>query len=163
MSLARLYSESDLVVAESLRTGAWDELDPAELAGVASSLVYEARRDDDPSPKLPPGRCRQALNDLVSTWSSLHDVETDVGVDFLREPDPGFAWLAWRWAKGHSLDAVLLDSSLAPGDFVRWVKQLIDLLDQVTIAAPEQSPVRATAHKAVASLRRGVVAYSSLA
>jgi ATP-dependent RNA helicase HelY len=128
-----------------------------------SALVYEPRRDDDPSPKLPPGRCREALNELGSTWASLHQVETDVGLDFLREPDLGFAWLAWRWAKGHPLDAVLSDSALAPGDFVRWVKQLIDLLDQISIAAGETSPVRGTARKSVAALRRGVVAYSAVA
>jgi ATP-dependent RNA helicase HelY len=161
-SLARLYSESDLVVAESLRTGAWDALDPAELASVVSSLVYEARRDDDPSPKLPPGRCRDALNDLSSLWAELHQVEADVGVDFLREPDLGFTWLAWRWAKGHPLDAVLLDAALAPGDFVRWVKQLIDLLDQISVAAPEESPVRDKARASVKALRRGVVAYSGV-
>jgi ATP-dependent RNA helicase HelY len=161
-SLARLYSESDLVVAESLRTGAWDELDPAELASVVSSLVYEARRDDDPAPKIPPGRCREALNALTSCWETLSQVEADVGLDFLREPDLGFAWLAWRWAKGHSLDAVLLDTALAPGDFVRWVKQLIDLLDQIAVAAPEDSPVRVTARKSVKALRRGVVAYSAV-
>ncbi|MBV9484477.1 MAG: DEAD/DEAH box helicase, partial [Frankiaceae bacterium] len=88
-SLARIYSEADLVVAESLRTGAWDELDPAELAAVASALVYEPRRDDDPAPKLPPGRCREALKRLDATWTELHHVEADVGVDFLREPDLG--------------------------------------------------------------------------
>ncbi len=162
-SLARLYSESDLVVAESLRTGAWDELDPAELAAVVSSLVYEARRDDDPAPKLPPGRCRDALNALSKSWSQLSQVEADVGLDFLRAPDLGFAWLAWRWAKGHPLDAVLLDTAMAPGDFVRWVKQLIDLLDQIAVASPPESVVRATARKSVAALRRGVVAYSALA
>jgi ATP-dependent RNA helicase HelY len=162
-SLARLYSESDLVVAESLRTGAWDELDAQELAAVVSSLVYEARRDDDPSPKLPPGRCRDALNQLARCWTELAQVEADVGLDFLREPDLGFAWVAWRWAKGHPLDAVLLDTTLAPGDFVRWVKQLIDLLDQISIAAADGSPVRATARSSVTALRRGVVAYSALA
>ncbi len=161
-SLARLYSESDLVVAESLRTGAWDQLEPAELAAVVSSLVYEARRDDDPTPKLPPGACREALRALAVCWERLHQVEGDVGLEFLREPDPGFAWLAWRWAKGHPLDAVLLDTAMAPGDFVRCVKQLIDLLDQIGVAAPEDSPVRSTARHAVAALRRGVVAYSGL-
>jgi ATP-dependent RNA helicase HelY len=161
-SLARLYSESDLVVAESLRVGAWDHLDPAELASVVSSLVYEARRDDDPAPKLPPGRCRDALNELASCWSRLHDVETDVGLDFLRAPDLGFAWIAWRWARGHALDAVLLDTTMAPGDFVRWIKQLIDLLDQISVASPPESPVRATARQSVAALRRGVVAYSAV-
>jgi ATP-dependent RNA helicase HelY len=162
-SLARLYTESDLVVAESLHTGAWDKLEPAELASVVSSLVYESRRDDEPAPKLPPGRCREALHALSSCWEQLHLVESDVGLDFLRQPDPGFAWLAWRWANGHPLDAVLLDTAMAPGDFVRCVKQLIDLLDQIAVAAAGDSPVRANARQAVAAIRRGVVAYSGLA
>jgi ATP-dependent RNA helicase HelY len=162
LALKRLYSESDLVVAESIRTGAWDALDVAELAAVVSSLVYEARRDDDPSPKLPPGRCRDALLALAKCWQELHNVETDVGLEFLREPDLGFAWVAWRWAKGHALDAVLLDTTMAPGDFVRWMKQLIDLLDQISVAAPDSSPLAATARASVAAVRRGVVAYSGL-
>jgi ATP-dependent RNA helicase HelY len=58
---------------------------------------------------------------------------------------------------------VLLDAELAPGDFVRWVKQLIDLLDQVGDAAPDRSAVRRTATRAVTALRRGVVAYSAVA
>jgi ATP-dependent RNA helicase HelY len=159
-SLARLYSESDLVVAESLRSGAWDSLTPPELASVVSALVYEARRDDDPAPRLPSGAVRNALVDLSWLRDRLHSEEAAAGLDLLRETDPGFAWAAWRWASGHPLDAVLRDGTMAPGDFVRWVKQLVDLLDQVSIAAPESSPVRRTARQAVDALRRGVVAYS---
>ncbi|HVW80213.1 MAG TPA: DEAD/DEAH box helicase [Mycobacteriales bacterium] len=160
--LARIYSESDLVVAEAVRDGAWAELDAAELAAVASALVYEPRRDDESHPKLPPGRVRDALADLERRWDALRGEEASAGLSFLRQPQPGFAWLAWRWAKGHSLDAVLLDASLAAGDFVRWMKQLIDLLDQIARAAPESSPVHATAKTAVTKLRRGVVAYSGV-
>jgi ATP-dependent RNA helicase HelY len=159
--LARVYSESDLLVAETLRDGAWDELDPAELAAVVSALVYESRRDDDSSPKLPPGRCRVALGELDRRWDTLRGVETDAGLSFLRQPQPGFAWLAWRWAKGHSLDAVLRDTQLAPGDFVRWVKQLLDLLDQIAHAAAGATTAT-TARTAINALRRGVVAYSGL-
>jgi ATP-dependent RNA helicase HelY len=161
--LARIYSESDLLIAEALREGLWDGLDAKELAAVVSTLVYEARRDDDPSPRLPPGAVRRALEDLSRLWAQLEAAEHDARVDFLREPDLGFAWVAWRWAKGDPLDAVLLDASQAPGDFVRWMKQLVDLLDQISDAAPEGSPVRATATRAVAALRRGVVAYSAVA
>jgi ATP-dependent RNA helicase HelY len=161
--LARVYSEADLVIAESLRAGAWDGLGVADLAAVVSCVVYESRRDDDPTPRLPPGATRTALDDLNRRWTALEQAEHDAHLDFLREPDAGFAYAAWRWAKGHSLDAVLVDAAQAPGDFVRWMKQLIDLLDQIADAAPESSPVRATATQTVRALRRGVVAYSAVA
>ena len=47
--LARIYSESDLLVAECLRTGAWAGLNPAELAAVVSAVLYETRGGDGPS------------------------------------------------------------------------------------------------------------------
>src|SRR5439155_2042065 len=128
---------------------------------VCSSLVYEARRDDDPSPRLPSGAVRSALAELSRLWGSLKNAEHDAHVDFLREPDAGFAWAAWRWARGDTLGQVLLDTGQASGDFVRWMKQLIDLLDQIVDAA-EGSGVAATARRAVAAVRRGVVAYSGV-
>jgi ATP-dependent RNA helicase HelY len=70
--------------------------------------------------------------------------------------------VSWRWAKGDPLDAVLLDASQAPGDFVRWMKQLVDLLGQIENAAPAGSPVRRTAAQAIRGLHRGVVAYSGV-
>jgi ATP-dependent RNA helicase HelY len=160
--LARIYSEADLLIAESLRRGDWDALDAAELASVCSTLVYEARRDDDASPRLPPGAVRGAVEEIGRVWTELRGREQDARVEFLREPDLGFAWVSWRWAKGAPLDQVLDDAGQAPGDFVRWMKQLIDLLDQVADAAGDDSPVHATAHEAVRALRRGVVAYSGV-
>jgi ATP-dependent RNA helicase HelY len=99
---------------------------------------------------------------MIRLWGELEAVEKEHGLSFIREPDLGFAWTAWRWANGHPLDAVLIDGDLAAGDFVRWVKQLLDLLDQIRDAAPPGGKVRANAGKAVDALRRGVVAYSSL-
>ena len=162
-TLARIYSEADLVIAEALRDGMWDELDAPELASLCSALVYEARRDDDPTPRLPSGRVREALNSLSRLWASLKATERDAHLDFLREPDAGFAWAAYRWARGDSLDQVLLDTGQAPGDFVRWMKQLIDLLDQIVDAAAPESSVSRTARNAVNAVRRGVVAYSGVA
>jgi ATP-dependent RNA helicase HelY len=62
------------------------------------------------------------------------------GLSFLREPDPGFVWAAYRWVRGAKLEDVL-DSvpGLTPGDFVRSMKQLIDLLDQIAIASKDLS------------------------
>jgi ATP-dependent RNA helicase HelY len=174
--LARIYSELDLLAAECLREGLWTGLGPAELAAAVSLLVYEARSADDYGPpRLPTGNARGAIERTMRLWLQVHDLEGDYSVDFQREPDAGFAWAAFRWASGHRLDAVLEDAGLPAGDFVRWCKQLIDLLGQIadaagTLAADPQQPgaaesaqIRNTARGAVDLLRRGVVAYSSVA
>jgi ATP-dependent RNA helicase HelY len=160
--LMRIYTDMDLVAAESLRNGVWNGLAPSELAAALSALVFETRRADDASsPRLPGGRVRQVLADMVSLWSDLDALERQHHLDFLREPDLGFAWAAYRWAEGATLDEVLTETDLAAGDFVRWVKQLLDLTDQVADAAGDHA-LRGTARAASAALRRGVVAYSSV-
>lgn len=161
--LRRIYSDVDLLAAESLRRGLWDDLSASELAAALSVLVFEARRPDDASsPRIPGGRVRETVGEMVRLWGELESLEKDHKLDFLRPPDLGFAWVAYRWAEGDDLDDVLSESDLAAGDFVRWMKQLIDLAGQVADAA-EESPLRKTAREVVRLLRRGVVAYSALA
>ena len=104
----------------------------------------------------------QAIGEMVKLWGSLDALERDHKLDFLRQPDLGFAWVAYRWAEGDALDDVLVASDLAAGDFVRWMKQLLDLGGQVADAAGG-TPLRETAREMIRAMRRGVVAYSSLA
>jgi ATP-dependent RNA helicase HelY len=161
--LRRIYSEMDLLAAESMRHGLWDDLSPSGLAAALSVLVFEARRPDDASsPRIPGGTVRDVIGEMVRLWGELDALERDHRLDFLRQPDLGFAWVAYRWAEGDDLDDVLSVSDLAAGDFVRWMKQLIDLAGQVADAAGA-GPLRETARQLVRQLRRGVVAYSSLA
>ena len=160
--LARVYNESDLLVVECLRRGLWDDLTPPELAACVSMLVYETRKPGEVDVRIPGGRTRDVLAEMVGVWQQLKNVEEGHRVDFLSTPDPGFAWAAHRWAGGSSLASVLAESELTAGDFVRWMKMLLDLLDQVADVAAEDSPVRATARAAIPALRRGVVAYSSV-
>ncbi|TBR17695.1 MAG: RNA helicase, partial [Chitinophagaceae bacterium] len=164
----RVYSESDLLCVESLRQGLWDDLSPAELAAVVSTLVYSARRADESNPLVPSGAVQGALQEMDRLWRSLSQVESTAGVEFLRRPDPGFAWATWRWAGGATLEQVLGDDpDLTAGDFVRWCKQVLDLLGQIALVAEDLSPrgaeLRGTVRKALDGVRRGVVAYSSLA
>jgi ATP-dependent RNA helicase HelY len=160
--LRRIYSDVDLLAAESLRQGLWDDLDASGLAAALSIMVFEARRPDDASsPRIPGGAVKVAIGQMVRLWGELRRLEGDHHLDFLRQPDPGFAWAAYRWAEGDELDSVLTDVDLAAGDFVRWMKQLLDLTGQVADAAGD-SPLRERAREAVRRLRRGVVAYSGL-
>src|SRR6195952_4172208 len=161
-TLMRIYNEMDLLTAESLRAGLWDGLDASSLAAVLSTLVYESRRPDDAAaPRLPGGRVKQILAEMVSIWSDLEVLERENRLDQLHEPDLGFAWAAHRWAEGDELDDILQGTDLAAGDFVRWVKQLLDLADQVADASPTPE-LRTTARETARRLRRGVVAYSSV-
>ncbi len=160
--LARIYTELDLLTAECLRQGLWATLTPAELAAVVSALVFESRRADDAGPpKIPDGRVREALGEMTRLWADLDILEKNHHLAFLREPDFGFVWATHRWASGRALEAVLKDAELSAGDFVRWTKQLIDLLGQIADAAGPE--LRGTADKAIDAVRRGVVAYSSIA
>ncbi|KAA9152182.1 DEAD/DEAH box helicase [Amycolatopsis acidicola] len=161
--LARLYSESDLLAAECIRHGVWEGLNPAELAAVVSTLVFEARRDSAGEPRLPSGAVPRAWQDTARLWSELAEDERRHRLDRTREPDAGFAWPVYRWARGESLEQVLTTAEangqeLSAGDFVRWSRQVIDLLDQIRTVLGREDQVGAAAAKAVKALRRGVVA-----
>ncbi|MFZ0324976.1 MAG: DEAD/DEAH box helicase [Actinomycetes bacterium] len=154
--LARIYGELDLVAAECLRARVWADLTPAELAAAVSLLVYEARRDDASSPKLPGGRGRDAIEATMRLAGDVRALEREHRLDVTRVPDAGFAFAAFRWASGHRLDDVLHDADLTAGDFVRWTKQLIDLLGQLAVATDDDELQR-TARTAIGAIRRGVV------
>ncbi len=160
--LASLYTELDLLAAECLRRGLWDGLTPADLAACVSVLTFESRTPEAAvPPRLPGGPVPAVLTEMVAVWSDLDAIEKDNRLSFLREPDFGFAWAAHAWARGKPLESVL-GPDLTPGDFVRAVKQLMDLLGQVAAAAGRDAPVSKTARAAVDALRRGVVTYSSV-
>ncbi|OBG84363.1 DEAD/DEAH box helicase [Mycobacterium sp. E802] len=165
--LARIYSESDLLVAECLRGRLWEGLQPAELAGVLSAALFESRGDaaggvlgiDVPTEGL-----RRALAKTRRMSADLRGDEQRHRLAPSREPDEGFVTAVYRWANTGDL-AVALEASdvngsgtaLSAGDFVRWCRQVLDLLDQVRNSAPTSS-LRNTAKRAVNDVRRGVVA-----
>jgi ATP-dependent RNA helicase HelY len=161
--LAVIYNELDLLTAECLRAGIWDDLQPAEIAACVSALAYESRQPDDAGPpRLPPGRTPEVLGEMVRLWGVLEQREQQHRVASPREPDLGFAWATYQWASGAPLQKVLHGSGLQAGDFVRWTKQVIDLLGQVTDAARDMPDAAHAAQRAADQLRRGVVAYSAL-
>ena len=162
--LRRLYAESDLLVAECLRAGVWEGLDAPGLAAAVSAVVMESRTEEPHAPQVPggaDGRLGRALDGTLRVWSRLEDLEVAHGVPVTRAPDLSLVGPVHRWASGRGLAPVLAGTDLAAGDFVRWCKQVIDLLDQLAGAAPSPG-VRRTARTAVEALRRGVVAQSAV-
>lgn len=161
--LARLYSESDLLVAECLRHRTWAGLGPVELAAVVSAMVYESRSEGgyDTAAGLN-SNIRNALAETVNLWAGLREDEARHKLSGTREPDVGFAQAVFIWASGGSLADSLAAGGdrglpLAAGDFVRWCRQVIDLLDQLKQGADDPE-ISGTAARAIRAIRRGVVA-----
>ncbi|MFE6970224.1 DEAD/DEAH box helicase [Isoptericola sp. NPDC057653] len=162
--LGRLYAEDDLLLAECLRRGIWDELDAPGLAAAVSTVVYSGRREEAAEPYVPGGphgRLAQVLDATTRIWSEVTDLEAAHRLEATGPLDLGLVAPVHRWASGKNLDTVLRGTDVAAGDFVRWCKQVLDVLDQLAKAAPRPA-LRATARKAQTAVLRGVVAYSSV-
>jgi ATP-dependent RNA helicase HelY len=159
--LRRIYGERDLLVAESLRTGIWEGVDAPTLAALASCLVYEPRREDGGVERgFPRGRFADAFSATEDQWAKLSILEEDRRLPETGPLSAALSLATYRWAQGARLDSVLRDTDLAAGDFVRWMKQVIDLLDQLSIVADGE--LGRTARSAIDGIRRGIVAYSSV-
>jgi ATP-dependent RNA helicase HelY len=161
--LARLYHESDLLVAEAVGSGMLDDLDPASVAALVSCFTYEARgpAGTGPAPWFPSTKAHERWTAIELLAGELNRAEQDAGLPLTRPPDAGFMALAYAWAAGQDLSHVIEDAEMSGGDFVRNIKQLIDLLRQLGDLAP--SPDTAAACRSAADrIFRGVVSASSV-
>jgi ATP-dependent RNA helicase HelY len=159
-TMRRIYGERDLLVAESLRRGLWNDLDAPALAAMACCVVFEPRRDEGADHRLPRGAFLRSLQETQQLWARLDDLETEHRLPGSDPLATGLAQAMHSWARGLPLDRVLDEADLAAGDFVRWCKQTIDLLDQLSLVA--DNPVASTARTALDAVRRGIVAYSTV-
>ena len=158
--LGRIYGDRDLLVSECLRQDLWAELDSASLAALVCALVYEPRREEPliSERHMPRGKFVDAFAATHATWERIVALEETNGLQPSNELSVGLSIAMHKWASGARLDDVLFYADLPVGDFVRWAKQTIDLLDQISIVAPNMAD---TARSALDSVRRGVVAYAS--
>ncbi len=160
--LARIHNVSDLLVAQCLKRGIWDELDPAELAGVASMCVFENRKATGGYPEAATDRMADAMNATQRIYGELASDEQRHRLPPTNIPDPGFALSLHQWAAGAPLGYALAAAAesgaeLTPGDFVRWCRQVIDLLEQI-VQTGYTDEIKHNARRAVEAIRRGVVA-----
>ncbi|MFM8505170.1 MAG: DEAD/DEAH box helicase [Acidimicrobiaceae bacterium] len=157
-SLSRIFHELDLVIAESLSDGLFDGLTPAELASLLSVFVYEFRRaEEQPKPRVP--KSLQAQWKAIQLLSNkITEDEKIAGITPHRALDAGLMEITYDWASGGDLIDILNDD-LTAGDFVRTMKQLIDLLRQISLIAASTETV-ACAEQSAKALLRGVVSAS---
>ena len=181
--LRSIYHECDLLIAESIAAGAFDGLEPAQLAGVLSCFVFESKRaartqnvakqvttkkkrslNDRLGPERR-GNMSERLIEISVTAATIREVEDRFKVPHAKEPDGKFATIIAAWARGASLGTVLdlADVEIgqtSPGDFVRNAKQVADLCEQLA-RMDHLTDVAPVAAEARDSLIRSVVAGAS--
>jgi ATP-dependent RNA helicase HelY len=159
--LGRIYHECDLLIAICLEEGVFDGLDPPALAALASVFSFETRGRNEPAaPWFPSAELRRRWTAIEAVHGRLVAAEGRAGLSATRSLDPGFVGLAHAWASGDDLDEILDDEDLSGGDFVRTMKQLIDLLRQLGEVAPVDGTA-ASARTAADRFFRGVVEASA--
>lgn len=161
-SLGKIYGERDLLIAESIRLKLWEQLDTPGLAAMACAIVFEPRREEGLINEryLPRGKFIDALHETQNLWSDLEELESYHKLPGTNPLATGLSLAMYKWAKGSRLDDVLFDADMPAGDFVRWSKQTIDLLDQ--LAQVTSGELQKTARLALDQVRRGIVAYSTV-
>jgi ATP-dependent RNA helicase HelY len=181
--LRSIYHECDLLIAESIASGVFEGLEPAQLAGLLSCFVFESKR----ASRLPNaarqvttkkkrslndrlgqerrGNISDRLNDIAVTAATIREVESRFMVPHAKEPDGKFATTIAAWARGASLGTVLdlADVEIgqtSPGDFVRNAKQVADLCEQLS-RMRDLTEVADVASEARDAVLRSVVAGAS--
>jgi ATP-dependent RNA helicase HelY len=115
-----------------------------------------------PSPRYPSRRVRERALAIDGIVRRVQSAEDEVGLPWSRGSDHGFCAVAHEWCAGEGLGDLLAETQLelTGGDFVRTVRQLIDLVRQLAQLAPDRG-TRAAARRAVEALERGVVSASA--
>ncbi len=168
--LRQLYSEQDLVLAQAIRTGLLDTLTPQQLAAALSGLVYESRRGEGGEPRRYPGGSTGPVAHVCSQLRAMsmriNALREDYGLERLPDVDFGIVDAVYAWADGEPLAVILHDMDLTGGDFVRNMKRLADMLQQIASALPGvpeyEGPLSVHARAAQLMINRGVVAYSGV-
>jgi ATP-dependent RNA helicase HelY len=156
--LARIYAERDLTIAECVRQGIWESLAAPDLAAALTALVYEPRTEVPPVPEPLNGVVRQTIAKQQRIWEQIRSLELHHGVPASPGVAPAASALVGRWAAGQGLADTLRGGLLSPGDFVRLVSRVVDVLDHIRSVAPTEGLYRA-AESAIRQLRRGVVVF----
>jgi ATP-dependent RNA helicase HelY len=156
-TLSGIFHESDLLVVEVMDKGILNGLSVNDLVAVLSTLIYEPRGGDSGGPtRWPSDIIRQRFKRIEKLSQRLQDAQRERGLHVHRSPHGGLAFECAGWASGKPLSKIL-DPELTPGDFVRSIRQLIDLLRQI-VTTSNNEELRTTAELAIRSIDRGVVA-----
>ena len=158
-SLRRIYGDKDLLTCLCLEAGFLNTLDPAAIAATIAALTYQGKRDTiEHLPRYPHPSLRESITTINRELARLNASEEEHKLTQTPACDFGLVEPIYAWARGAHLAKALENTDLTAGDFVRWAKQVIDSLDQITHINGINADLRTRCEKAIILIRRGVIA-----
>jgi len=149
-----LYSELDLLLAESVDRELLTETAAPDLAALCTLFTYEPRSADSLG-EWPTTLTADRGARIFELRDQLVELELKHRFQPMRHIDAGFAAIAYDWTDGAALEQLFDDDGAQAGDFVRNMRQLLDLLRQLRDRYPDLAD---PARQAVRRIDRGVVA-----
>ncbi|MDA2985092.1 MAG: DEAD/DEAH box helicase [Actinomycetota bacterium] len=156
--LLNIFSESDLLITEILRKGIFVSLKAIEIPALLSGILYQSRSDDRQLPRIPKN-LDSSIQEVLYLWSTINDLELSYGINTQKEPDYSLSWSVYRWSSGNTITSILRETDVNVGDFVRHIKQVIDLIGQLISADPKNGDKY---YEALKNIDRGIIQYASV-
>jgi superfamily II RNA helicase len=165
--IAALRHDNELLLAETVSRGFFDDLTVAEVAALCSALLEESRSGEPQlaraflkkRPKL-----KRRLDHLIQVADGVWQAQRARHLGMPVAVHPGFMPSVFRWASGEDDWSSIVAESFGghEGDLVRALRRLIDLLRQLA-EGPEVPPETARLlAQAARIIDRGIVLESAL-
>jgi superfamily II RNA helicase len=142
--LKNIYSESDILLHQFFNNFKSDSLDPESLCAVIAACIFENRTSNRKHPTKARDNfyltlsknpiIEKALIELINTYNNIKKHEIKYNFVPTKEPDPGFVYAILTWMNGYTLDRILDSSNLSPGEFIKNIRTVIDLINQLKVS-----------------------------
>ncbi|HKQ66972.1 MAG TPA: hypothetical protein VJZ73_18300, partial [Methylomirabilota bacterium] len=165
--IAGLRHDNEVLVAEGVTHGLFDDVSAAEAAAVCSALVEEARSGDPAlartflkkRPKL-----KRKLDQLMRVADTVHEAQRARHIRIPIAVHAGFMPAVFRWTSGEDDWSAIVEEAFGghEGDLIRAMRRLIDLLRQLADSPEVPAETSRLLAHASRAIDRGIVLESAL-
>src|SRR5499426_1059422 len=165
--IAGLRHDNELLVAEAVAHGVFDDVSAPEAAAACSALIEEARSGDPAlartflkkRPKL-----KRKLDQLMRVADTVHEAQRARHLRIPIAVHSGFMPAVFRWASGEDDWSGIVEEAFGghEGDLIRAMRRLIDLLRQLADSPEVRAETARVLAHAARVIDRGIVLESAL-
>ncbi len=154
---AHIRATNGLLIAEVVRRGTLDALQPVEMAAVISTLIFEARRQMAVNIDGVPKGVKAAVASVFGIATDISFTQERFGIRVPVNVEIALVPTILAWGNGADWQQVARAVDLDDGDLVRAFRQLIDLLHQLRAAPGMPATFTSRISEAIQKLDRDVI------